>query len=635
MKVIIYTLIIVLFILVSCSSETSTPVFTESSSPIPTFIPPILSQLENTQVLSATNIQQIQNLATFGYGYITNAIYSPDGSTLAVSTTIGIWLYDLTKFYNPPLFLGESSLMAVDLAYNSDGRYLAVGYSDKIVRVWDVQTGELHQTLTGHFHNITSVAYSPDNRYIAAGSSYNSIIIWYAETGIKLREISHQYEFSIYSLDFSPDSQYIVATSDFTRVWNVEFGGLYLDYSVATKAIYSPNGQFIATSRGRDGEINIWDTTANDKIYTTLDGYSDGVRSIDYSPDGRFLVASYGKDIQIWDTYSRYVSLTIKGHNSNIYRVLYSPDGRFITTVSSYGDIKIWNSQNGELQASIINHTSAIDEIEFSPDNKFIAVADGNVRVWNMQTGTVQDILWQNNDARSVSYNTDGSRIVSTNDIAYVWDSQTSEMISTFQESFSNFTNATYSPDNRFIVTGTWDGKLKLWDAQTYELKVEMLEYGYSGSCIAYSPDSRFIASGFDRTYIYIWSSGGGIFKTLSGHNDFVSCVDFSSDGLLLVSSSWDGSIKIWDAKRGGLIHDLQAHTDGTNTVALNTNGDLLVSGGKDNLVKIWNPQTGELYLQLEEHTANVTSVTFSADGRFIASAGWDGIIRIWGVPNR
>ncbi len=64
------------------------------------------------------------------------------------------------------------------MVYSPDGRYLASGSSDKTIKIWEVATGKVLRTLTGHSHSVNSVVYSPDGRYLASGSGDKTIKIW-------------------------------------------------------------------------------------------------------------------------------------------------------------------------------------------------------------------------------------------------------------------------------------------------------------------------------------------------------------------------------------------------------------------------------------------------------------------------
>ena len=115
--------------------------------------------------------------ARFGKGSIRQIAYSPDGTRLAVASSIGIWLHDLLTSTEPPLIAGHLSGVK-SVAFSPDGDTIASGSSDKTVRLWNAGTGKHLRTLTGHTGVVYSLAFSPDGKTLASGSTDGTVILW-------------------------------------------------------------------------------------------------------------------------------------------------------------------------------------------------------------------------------------------------------------------------------------------------------------------------------------------------------------------------------------------------------------------------------------------------------------------------
>src|SRR6266446_7468100 len=84
------------------------------------------------------------------------------------------------------------------------------------------------------------------------------------------------------------------------------------------------------------------------------------------------------------------------------------------------------------------------------------------------------------------------------------------------------------------------------------------------------------------------------------------------------------------------VVHTLKGHGAEVYSVAFSPDGKLLVTGSFDNTLKLWDVASGKelkTYAGPQGHTKQVLSVAFSPDGQFIASGGADNTLKIWDVP--
>jgi len=175
------------------------------------------------------------------------------------------------------------------------------------------------------------------------------------------------------------------------------------------------------------------------------------------------------------------------------------------------------------------------------------------------------------------------------------------------------------------------EGTSKLWPVIRQTLT------GHSGpvASVAFSPDStRVVSASFDGS-VRMWDavSGAPIDEPLRGHPRSTLCVSFSPDGTQVVSGSGP-TIQSWDVMSGARIWTAFGEAfHVVFSVAYSPDGTRIISGSDDGSVQIWDAASGALICSPSEgHSGPVWSVAYSPDGTRIASGSGDRAVRTWDV---
>ncbi|REK26403.1 MAG: WD40 repeat domain-containing protein [Planctomycetota bacterium] len=183
--------------------------------------------------------------------------------------------------------------------------------------------------------------------------------------------------------------------------------------------------------------------------------------------------------------------------------------------------------------------------------------------------------------------------------------------------------SVTWSPDSRWILSGSADKTIRVWDADS-GAEVAVLR-GHEGNVksVCWSPDGRWIASSSGDITLRLWDAATGAeLAVLRGHEERVNSVCWSPDGRRIASGSGDMTVRLWDAATGAALAVLRGHEKEVNSVCWSPDSQRIASGSDDESVRVWDSDNGTELAVLRWSEHSVSSVSWSPDGQRI-DAGW------------
>jgi WD40 repeat protein len=189
-----------------------------------------------------------------------------------------------------------------------------------------------------------------------------------------------------------------------------------------------------------------------------------------------------------------------------------------------------------------------------------------------------------------------------------------------------------YTPDSSFVLSGGWDGMLRLWDASTGVPVTSVPASPKPLSCCASSPDGLQWLTGSMEGLLTIWDGvSHQILQSFLAHTRPISSICFAPDGQSLATASWDRQVTI--RKSGGNERDgrhLSAHLDIVAGCRFTIDGKHLISWSYDGTIKLWERHSLREVATLTAHKDRVTTLALSPDGRYALSGGRDAMVHLW-----
>ena len=321
----------------------------------------------------------------------------------------------------------------------------------------------------------------------------------------------------------------------------------------------------------------------------------------------------------------------------------------------------------GDFESSSWNAESAIWALAISPaDGRQAAVALGDSTIRLMDLGNMEEIArfeGHRAEVLCLAFAPDGARLVtgSQDRTIRLWDVGTGELLRSIQAHAGAVSSVAVSPDGRKALSGGADGLVILWNLDDGAEERWLFGHEEGVTSVAFSPSGDRAITGANDGTARLWDlASGDQIRRFEGHGAGVQCVAFSPDGSRVLTgvggprilangtleSSYDRTIRIWDAETGEELRRLVGHRDWVTCAAFSPDGRRIVSGsggtlvdgkpkmpGFENDVRVWDLESGlELY-EFPSQEDIVRSVTFTPDGEELVVGGWDGILHVATLP--
>jgi WD40 repeat protein/serine/threonine protein kinase len=190
-----------------------------------------------------------------------------------------------------------------------------------------------------------------------------------------------------------------------------------------------------------------------------------------------------------------------------------------------------------------------------------------------------------------------------------------------------------WSPDGKFLATGSADGTAKIWTASGGRELLTLCGHMGGVTSLAWSPEGRRLATASLDGTAKVWDIiSGRELLTLKDHESWVTSVSWSPDGKRLATASEDHIARVWDADSGRSLFALKGHTCGLTSICWSPDSKRLATGSRheDGTTRVWDADDGRQLRTLKGQTGAVESLAWSPDGKWLATGWDDGTAKLW-----
>lgn len=429
--------------------------------------------------------------------------------------------------------LAEPCKGANRLLITPEGQRLVVNVEGGPLKVFQLDSGALLHTLTGHSSTVTWFLLHPDGELLLSRAYDRSVRVWELRSGQCVQVLSGD-----------------IASSDSLVIFDDGVRALYATYR----------------------DLVCWDLAAADPVRQIRAEGNDRLQgAMVLHPDQRHLIAAHSSyAIGVWDLEGGTCIKRLAGHTGTLNVLLLLPDGRHVVTASNDGTLRSWDLQAGAQDAVEERHRQSVSALA-APAVTGLAISaaeDKTLRLWSCDSGESVRAL-QITEAESAQLG--GSTLQS-----------------------SGAREILLHPDGRRAITRSESGALLVWDLESGRFVRALTGHTRRVQALALHPDGWRLASAAEDGTVRIWDlESGGCLDTLSEHSEPATALLFLAGGERLVAGYADGTIRIWEVEQKQVAARLLGVFDRISALWLDERRGTLLSADEGENVVEWDLGTG------------------------------------------
>ena len=597
--------------------------------------------------------------------YIYGAVFSHDETrilTWSHDGTARLWHAVSGASIGQPMKHDSDILGAV---FSHDKTRILTWSRDGTARLWHAVSGASIGQPMKHDSDILGAVFSHDKTRILTWSHDGTARLWHAVSGASIGQ-PMKHSGSVNGAVFNHDETQILTWShDGTaRLWDAGNGasiGQPMKHAFSVKGTVFNHDETRILTWGDDNTARLWHAVSGASIGQPMK-HAFSVKGAVFNHDEtRILTWSRDNTARLWDAVSGLSIGQPMKHDRSVYGpmfnfvngAVFNHDGTRILTWGGDNTARLWDAVNGLSIGQPMKHDRSVygpmfnfvNGAVFNHDGTRILTCggDGTARLWDAVSGlSIGQPMKHSGSVNGAVFNHDETRILtwSNDDTARLWDAVSGVSIGQPMKHSGSVNGAVFNHDETRILTWGNDGTARLWDAVSGVSIGQPMKHSGSVNGAVFNHDETRILTWDSHNTAQLWDAVNGLSigqpmehdHSVYGAvlNPFVNGAVFNHDETRILTWSYDGTARLWDAVNCSSIGYSMKHDGSVLGAVFNHDETRILTWSEDGTARLWDAVNCFSISHPMKHDGSVLGAVFNHDETRILTWSEDGTARLW-----